>query len=397
MAIQTKLGQSAAGAAVLLAVIAGMLIMFIVMIPPQERAELLGDKTSSSTSSGTTASTSTSNLLTVSPGKVDYLATKEIEHPLPVINVFTAVESKILAEKNLVYVKKGVFSGEDSTFKFSVDDLNNLEKAYLYFKIKESKGRLMVSLNGEKIFDGLLESGASLPLTLSKSSIKNENEILFSSSSPGLKFWATNEASLENIQVVADITNLESQSSSNVFLISEVEKKNLEKATLKFKPECLPNQVGKLKVLINGNEVYNSVPDCEISVVPLEVSPALIKEGDNSLIFQAAQGKYSLSFVTFESKLKDIEYPTFYFDLTLEQYEEVKDNDADILLKLGFVDATENKFGEYFVNGDINYFDTKSASYEKDISDLVVKGKNSVKLKPKKTLEIRELRVDLVK
>ncbi|MBI4980823.1 hypothetical protein HZC30_04680 [Candidatus Woesearchaeota archaeon] len=397
MAIQTKIGQSAAGAAVLLAVIAGMLIMFIVMIPPQERAELLGDKTSSSTSSGTTASTSTNNLLTASPGKVDYLATKEIEHPLPVINVFTAVESKILAEKNLAYAKKGVFSGEDSTFKFSVDDLSNLQKAYLYFKVKAIKGKLMVSLNGEKIFDGLLEPGASIPLTLPHSSIKPENDIIFSASSPGLKFWATNEASLENLQVVADITNLESQSSSNVFLVSEVEKKNMEKATLKFKPECLPNQVGKLKVLINGNEVYNSVPDCEISVVPLEVSPALIKEGDNSLIFQADKGKYSLSFVTFESKLKELDYPTFYFDLTLEQYEEVKDNDADIKLRLGFVDATESKYGEYFVNGDINYFDTKDSTYEKDISDLVVKGKNSVKLKPKKSLEIRELKVDLVK
>jgi hypothetical protein len=397
MAIQTKIGQSAAGAAVLLAVIAGMLIMFIVMIPPQERAELLGDKMSSSTSSGTTASTSTNNLLTVSPGNVDYLATKEVEHPLPVINVFTEVESQILAEKNLVYVKQGVFSGESSTFKFSVDDLNNLEKAYLYFKVQNSKGRLVVSLNGEKIFDGLLEPGASIPLTLPKSSIKNENEIIFSSSSPGLKFWATNEASLENIKIVADVTNLDSQSSSNIFLVSAVEKKNMEKATLKFKPECLPNQVGKLKVLINGNEVYNSVPDCEISVVPLEISPTLIKEGDNSLIFQADKGKYSLSFVTFESKLKAIEYPTFYFDLTLEQYEEVKDNDADIKLKLGFVDDTESKFGEYFVNGDINYFDTKDSTYEKDISDLVVKGKNSVKLKPKKSLEIRELRVDLVK
>ncbi len=41
-------------------------------------------------------------------------------------------------------------------------------------------------------------------------------------------------------------------------------------------------------------------------------------------------------------------------------------------------------------------FDTKEVEYVIDISDDAVKGNNAVKIRPRKTLEIREINIELV-
>lgn len=109
-----KRGQAAAGAAVLVAIILGLLLTFIVLIPPKERAELLGeDKSSNLTGRGTLGdATVKENLLTLAPGRIDFLGQREIEHPLPVVNIYTRTESKILAERNVAIAKRGIFSEE---------------------------------------------------------------------------------------------------------------------------------------------------------------------------------------------------------------------------------------------------------------------------------------------
>ena len=119
-----KKGQSAAGAAVLIAIIAGLLVMFIVLVNPQERAELLGDS-QSQVDGDTSSSSIKTNLLTESPGRIDYLPQKKVEKPLPVVNIYTRTEAKILTERALAYAKKAVFSEEINSLTFSIPDLSN--------------------------------------------------------------------------------------------------------------------------------------------------------------------------------------------------------------------------------------------------------------------------------
>src|SRR3989338_703233 len=79
LAMSSK-GQ-AAGAAVLIAIIAGVLIMFIILIPPADRAELLGEQDSSS-SGGSSGSSGKAggikNFIFQIPGRIDCLNSKEI-------------------------------------------------------------------------------------------------------------------------------------------------------------------------------------------------------------------------------------------------------------------------------------------------------------------------------
>ena len=64
---------------------------------------------------------------------------------------------------------------------------------------------------------------------------------------------------------------------------------------------------------------------------------------------------------------------------------------------LDFVDVVTSKYGVVVANGHQEHFDTKEASIAIDLSTDIVQGTNSVKIKPSKTLELRQIRVDLIK
>ena len=212
-----------------------------------------------------------------------------------------------------------------------------------------------------------------------------------------MAFWATNVLSLQNLKVVADVTNVAAQSSTHSFLVSETEKKNLEKVVLQFQPDCQYDDVGLLRVTVNDHELYHAVPDCELEFVPIEFSPDIVQSGENSIVFQTERGIYILSHVSIQSKLEKVEYPTYYFDISLEQFEMVKKGERRVRVKLDFVDVSSSKFGEIILNGYQSHFDTKEVEIVLDLSKDLVQGTNSLKIKPRKTLEIRELRADLVK
>ncbi|MBU1974131.1 MAG: hypothetical protein KKH52_01935, partial [Nanoarchaeota archaeon] len=238
--------------------------------------------------------------------------------------------------------------------------------------------------------------GSIQPINLPKNSLRDENILKISASSPGVAFWATNEVSLEEVKIIGDVTNIEAQTSKNIFLVSETEKKNLEKVILKFQPECVYREVGKLIVTVNRNEVYNGIPDCDLAMVPIEFSPELVYQGENEIIFHTEKGTYLLSHVLIESELKEVDFPTYYFELSNEQYEEVVDETMRVRLEMDFVDVVTKKQGDLVINGHLSSFETKEVSFVLDLSDDIVRGNNAIKIKPRRTLEIRELKVDLV-
>ncbi|MEK6939593.1 MAG: hypothetical protein AABX31_02590 [Nanoarchaeota archaeon] len=390
----TKRGQSAAGAAVLIAIIAVLIVGFVILIPPQERAKLLEEGTANG--STTVPGIVEKKLLAVSPGRIDYLSEKEVEHPIPVVNIYARTEAKVLAEKNVAYAKKGVFSEETDVLTVVVPDLAHTEHMLLSLEVKEADGKLIVLFNGEEVFNDDVKAGSLAPITIPQNLLKEENTVAFAVSSPGLAFWRTNEVSLDNIKVVADVTSVEAQSSRNVFLVSETEKDNLKKVALQFQPSCKFEQVGLLDVSINGKMVYSSVPDCDLNIITIEFAPETLNQGENEVVFRTEKGDYLLTHVMVKSELAEVEFPTYYFDLKYEEYRAVVDDNKRVRLTLSFVDVVARKFGDLEINGHKRYFDTKEVSHVIDISDDIVQGSNAIKIKPRKTLEVRELRADLL-
>ncbi len=58
-----------------------------------------------------------------------------------------------------------------------------------------------------------------------------------------------------------------------------------------------------------------------------------------------------------------------------------------------FVDDTERKTGDVYVNGHRFYLDTYGSTYEREITEYVEPGSNAIKIEPTRTLEIRKLEV----
>ncbi len=401
MSLLNKRGSDASapgtgGAAVLIAIIAAVLIFFVIVLPPDERADLLGDanRTSSARIDNKIVE---KNLLLANPGRVDFLIEAQVEHPIPTVNIFTKKESIMIAEKNIASAKRSFLSEEVSEFSFTVEDLTHTENILLGFSVKSAQGKIIVRLNDEEIYNNEERVGAAPPIILPKNLIREENIITFAASSPGLAFFRTNGYTIEKIKVVGDIERTDAQTSKTTFLVSATEKKNLEKVVLRFQPDCKIGQVGRLHIEINGNEIYSGFPDCDVSFVPLEFSQETLRDGENELSFSTEDGTYVLSHITIQSKLKEVDFPTYYFDLSLEQYEQVKDDERSVLLRLDFVDNVPQKRGEIVINGHVKSFETKDVNTSMDLSDDIVRGSNSVKIRPKRTLEIRELRVDLTR
>ncbi len=391
-----KRGQAAAGAAVLVAIILGLLVSFVILVSPQERAQLLGEPISNATRSPIGEAAVAENLLEVTPGKIDYLGLEEIEHPLPVINIYTRTESEILAERNVASAKRGLFREEPDLFTFTIDDLEHTEDVFLVFNVESLQGKLVILLNGEQIYNAEPLLGNVLPVHLPQNALKDNNEIAVRVSSPGLAFWRTNGVILNTIKVVGEVTNVQAQESKNIFLISETEKRNVERIKLRLQPDCNLNDVGKLTITINDDEIYSGVPDCDLAFVPLEFSPDVIQDGENDIKFHTQEGSYVLSHLVLTSELSEPEFPTYFFKLSESQYEDVRDGDRKVRLQVDFVDVAR-KYGEFIFNGDSIPFDTRESSLVLDLSADSLEGNNALKVKPQKTMEIRELRVDLVR
>lgn len=393
----TKRAQAAAGAAVLVAIILGLLVSFVILVSPKERAELLGEDLGNGTSRTLGSAAIAENLLKVTPGRIDFLGQEEIEHPLPVINIYTRTESEVVAERNVATAKRSIFSEEPDAFMFTIEDLENTENLYLVFNVQTIEGRLIVSLNGEQVYNTEAGFGNVAPIHLPQNALRENNEIAIRVSSPGIAFWKTNGVTLANIRVVGDITDVRAQSSKSIFLVSETEKRNLEKVRLRLQPDCNLNDAGRLTITINEREIYSGVPDCDVAFVPIEFSPDLLQQGENDIEFHAESGSYVLSHILITSKLGAPEFPTYYFKLDEEQFEDVDAGDKKVRLQVDFVDVQARKEGDFVYNGDAIPFNTRDTSLVLDLSSDAVEGNNALKVKPGKTLEIRELRVDLVR
>lgn len=388
-------GQAAA-AAVLIAIMAGVIIMFVVLISPADRESLLNNGAlATQNEDGTYSTTSADILLEEFPGRVDYLQLNEVEHSLASIRIYTGEESSVLAEKFSIYAKNGVFSDEDAFFTFRLDDLKNLDNVLLTFGIRSVSGNLQILWNGEEIFNRGVGLDETPVIPVPKNLLRQSNEVTFSVSSPGAAFWKSNFVELSGIQVVGEVTELSLQSAQNTFLISETEYNNVESLELHFQPDCAIETVGKLTVKVNSIPIYSGVPDCGLSLIPIEFSSDIIQEGENSLEFFTDRGQYELFHIKVISNLEEIEYPTYYFELSHEEFLDIEDGDLTVDTILEFIDDRERKSGYISINNHRLHFDTREITFTQDISEEIVEGNNAIVLVPTQTLNVREFRVEM--
>lgn len=402
MLFKGRKGQAeASNAATLVALIAGIILLYILFLPPSERQALLeGNET---TTNGEDNETTEGNitLFSESPGRIDFLSKETFEHDIPSFTLYKTTNAYVLARVNPFYIKNSWFDEKTKQATFKVDDLENTQNVVLTFTPEKHKGILTIKLNSESVFESEITAPNIPPISLPKSLLKGENTLDFSVSESGWAFWSANTYSLQDVQIIGDVTDISRQESKNTFYITGTEAFNLESAKLKFNPDCKPTQVGILQVIINSQTVFSGVPDCgALNIV--EFSPDILESGTNKVIFKTEMGSYLIDQIKVETRLKELVYPTYYFELTEKQYQEIADNEKEIILHFEFVrEDAEDREMEVNVNGrkftvEIDKGDT---TYSKNIGmggeRYVRRGENYIKIIPLTTLEIVKIKVTL--
>jgi hypothetical protein len=315
-----KRAQERGTAAGLIATIAGLIILYILFLPPEERASLLDETgTSTITSGGGTVRPATHlanvSIFRTSPGKIYYQKLDEYEYDLAAFTLFKTTDASTIENINNFRVRNGWFDKVPKSMTFTISNLENTDNVMLAFNTPRHSGILTIKLNGANIYEFEIDTQQPNPVALKKQYLKQgENTLEFSVSGVGIQFWRTNEYSFSEARVIGDVTDTSREESVNSFYISPEEGENIEKATLRFNPDCNTREVGVLEVELSGRNVFSGIPDCGI-VNTYAVSPSILNIGKNSVNFKTDKGSYLIDQIQVKTTLKQPVQPTFYFEL----------------------------------------------------------------------------------
>ena len=391
-------GTNAASATGFVALIVGLIILYIIFLPPDERANLLGENETIEEEAGENASVEDEeNILMLEyPGRIDYLKEKEYEHDISTFKLYKTINAQELDTINPFIIRHGLFDEVKKEIPFRIKDLKNTENVLLSFTAKKHTGILTIKLNDINIFESEIITSNPKPIKLKKNDLEEDNVLEFSVSGTGIKFWSTNIYSFDDIRIVGDVADISRQESKNIFFVSENEKLNLERAKLRFWPECEQEDVGKLDVLINYQEVFSGVPDCK-TINMYHFSPTFLHKGDNNIVFKTDKGSYRIEQIKITTDLRELTYPTYYFEINESTYDKIKGDEYDAKLTLEFIDDKKDNEMNLNINNRMISVDTDEAKYYKNIDNYVKEGNNFIKIEPLSMLDIIELKVELEK
>lgn len=321
---QAHTAIGAGGAAVLVLMITLIIIFYILFLPPEERDALLNEGNIPGTPQA--SSTGYAHLIGTTPlteqvGDLDYISDRTIEHPLSSFTIYTATDANLIHQLPSLYVKNSAFDKQGQEVTFSVDKAAT-ERVYLSFNVYRPAGVLKIYLNGLQVFEGTLNPGTPTPIALPKHYLKNENLLYFTVSSPGFAFWRVNQYELQNVRIVGDITDSSHSMNMQKFFMIDSEYDSLKKAVLEFFPDCDTVDVSTIDVAVNGESIFNGIPDCGLKNY-LTIGKETLRAGENTVEFVSTQGSYIIDQVEVDVKLKDPDYPIYYFELDEDLFVQV--------------------------------------------------------------------------
>jgi len=385
-----KNAQTGLNAAILVAIIAGLIILYIVFLPAAEREKLIQEKEKA------TAEEKSNVLLKESPGALSTSSGLESEKNIPNIFLVETTNAKELERINPFIARNGWFDKRTKKVDFEIAEPENTDNVVVAFTAKKRNGILTIKLNNAVIFENELASETAEPVKLSKNLLGKTNTLEFSVSSVGAKFWMTNEYSFENVKIIGDITDTSKQESTNIFTLSDSEYASMDKATLKFIPYCgNVNELGTLDLFINNKKLFSSVPVCN-NAYKQSIPKSALNEGENNIVFKTNKGSYSVEQIKIALEFKEPQVKTYFFEIDSSTFNKIRNRGEDAVLTIKFVDDKKQKRARLNVNGHIENVEIDKAAFSKNINDKLSEGNNFIRLEPLEDMEVAELKIELV-
>ena len=389
--------QGGMNAAILVAVIAGVIILYILFLPEDERRALLENKSVDRIRSGDDEDEDI--LLREFPGRLD-IVEGVLDKTIPNIFLFESTNAAELESINPIIVRNGVFDKRSRTVSFSIDDLANTDNVILSFKAKDHEGILTIKLNNEIVYENDISSETVAPVILNRNLLSDTNTFEFSVSSVGFRFWKTNEYSLDDIKVIGDITDRSKQESRNIFILTSKELFNTERVNLRFVPYCRDvADVGVLDIEINSREIFSALPVCEDAYrQPIPIG--ILNSGENKIIFKTNKGSYSVEQIKVEFVEKEVITNIYFFEVNQSVIDDIESGDVNIVLTIEFADDKRNKRADLDINDRGLRIDQEERVFTENLNDgtdpdFIEEGNNFIEIEPRTRLDIVEIKVEI--
>jgi hypothetical protein len=368
----------------LIVLIGIMIILYTIILPPCDKCNLLGSDcpdTCDLEDSGRV-------LLLEFPGDIGEIQDDSIKHVFESANLFDKGDPELKILSNSLEMKSGLFGSSDQNLDFGLDDIENLERLSLSFAVIESRGNLIITLNGKQIFNQDIDANKIETVELPMEYLEGNNDLELKVNPPGFAFWLTNKYSLKDITLKEEF-ELVHTSDVLDFSVSSSEKNSIVDSELRFYVYCkgTPGESNILKVHLNDNLLLSELMGCTNEDYSLDIDEDDFESGVNQLKFSVTGGNYLISDIRIDNVVSGKVYPSYTFYVSQEIY----DDEDDFYLILDM--TGDEKRGDIILNDEVIELDTSNTFKEYDVSDKIKKGNNFVEIRPLTDFRIDELKV----
>ncbi len=216
-------------------------------------------------------------------------------------------------------------------------------------------------------------------------------------SSPGLLFWRTNKYELSDVGIRLEYELINAKE-SRIFAIPQEELDDLSEARLSYFMICnapLEQGVTNLRILLNNDEILDSHVQCVSTHEEIELEKSHFQPGNNQITFILEEGEFSFNQVKVETKSDEFTYPTYFFTITASQWEDINEEDEEVTLTIYLDDEEDHKNARLIINDETIFMKTQEPKVEYDITDLVERGTNFIRITPTTTFTMTGLKVTL--
>ncbi|MBD3209066.1 hypothetical protein GF367_01450 [Candidatus Woesearchaeota archaeon] len=333
MAKRAQAAMNANGSAILIIIVTALIVLYILFLPPQDRAELLGETSGIESnggwgSNGDAGTAPSTTLLLENVGSVDYQSSDEHYHTIPSFRIGTKTEGGILKNIDSLYVKSSVFETIIENITFRIDPDVTSDARFSFNVDQQASGRLMVVLNGKQIIDKEYLPSSSQYIDLPGEQLQAFNVLTIGVSTPGWAFWRMHEYQLSTLQITGDVKDLTGAQAMQSFILDDEEVDSLDRASLRFYADCTPSETGRLTIKVNGRTVFSGYADCGV-LNTVELDRRMLDWGQNEVSFITEEGTYLITNIDVKTELEEPVYPIYYFDIDSVYFtEEGGDEDA---------------------------------------------------------------------
>src|SRR3989338_142035 len=385
-----KRGQDASAIATLVITIGLVIVLFVLLLPQAEREKLISledeNETGDVDENGKILKEGTV-LLAVAPGRIFPKERKEFYLSIPPTRLFSRVQADRIRLENFLGVSTGLFSKKAESLFFNLKNVDTIEGAQLFFFVQDASGKLRIELNGNQLFDGEIEK-RELPIQVPLRYLKESNLMEFSTHGG---FFGS-QYDLSDIYLKLEQREERTQT-SKTFQLTKGEAEGITKARLEYFINCFQlREEGVVSITLNGRPVTTDVASCDAGLQTIGLNVKDLRQGANVLEFEITRGDYRLDDMEIHAETKEEQIAFYNFDITEDQYEDVQDDEKEVLVILRFEDD-EEELKEYTmeVNGEKIIVKTRLMSDRRDVSNLLERGVNSIKILPEDSFEVLDL------